>query len=159
VTSIDDYFSSLKRFLEIHKSIVALEPEYPFLRITDQTGRVNARLHFYDGSYLDLDEMIRIEWGVPVNYHYRYHYQRPDSPVTTYDDAPHVHEQLNAVSRQESDELPARLRRHGRLTISPACANMTLLIRRVAHLAEPPRVGTGGELVRAPSRAERSSAR
>ncbi len=25
---------------------------------------------------------------------------------------------------------------HGRLTISPACADMTLLIRRVAHLAE-----------------------
>lgn len=94
MTSIDDYFSSLKRFLEKHKSIVALEPEYPFLRITDQTGRVNARLHFYDGSYLDLDEMIRIEWGVPVNYHYRYHYQRPDSPVTTYDDAPH-HPELN----------------------------------------------------------------
>ena len=28
--------------------------------------------------------------------------------------------------------------RHGRLTISPACAGMTLLIRRVAHLAERP---------------------
>jgi hypothetical protein len=25
---------------------------------------------------------------------------------------------------------------HGRLTVSPACADMTLLIRRVAHLAE-----------------------
>ena len=25
---------------------------------------------------------------------------------------------------------------HGRLTISPACADMTLLIRRVPHLAE-----------------------
>ncbi|WHZ17629.1 MAG: hypothetical protein OJF52_004481 [Nitrospira sp.] len=26
--------------------------------------------------------------------------------------------------------------RHGRLTILPACADMTLLIRRVAHLAD-----------------------
>jgi len=89
VRTIDDYFSSLTRFLEKRKSIVALEPDFPYQRITDQFGRVNARLRFFDGSYLDIDEMVRIEHGVAVNYNYRYHYQRPDGPVVTYDDTPH----------------------------------------------------------------------
>jgi hypothetical protein len=89
VNTIDDYFSSLTRFLQKHKSIIGLEPEFPFQRITDQFGRVNARLSFFDGSYLDIDEMVRIERGGAVNYNYRYHYQRPDEPVITYDDTPH----------------------------------------------------------------------
>lgn len=89
MNTIDDYFSSLTRFLQKHKSIVGLEPEFPFQRITDQFGRVNARLRFFDGSYLDIDEMVRIERGGTVNYNYRYHYQRPDGPVITYDDTPH----------------------------------------------------------------------
>lgn len=86
---VDDYFFSLTRFLQKHKSIVGLEPDFPFQRITDRLGRVNARLHFFDGSYLDIDEMVRIEHGSAINYHYRYHYQRSDGPVITYDDAPH----------------------------------------------------------------------
>jgi hypothetical protein len=89
VRTIDDYFSSLTRFLEKRKSIVAIEPEHPFQRITEQFGRVNARLRFFDGSYFDIDEMVRIENGIAVNYNYRYHYQRPDGPVFTYDDTPH----------------------------------------------------------------------
>jgi len=89
VKTIDDYFSSLTRFLRKHKSIVGIEPEYPYLRITDHFGRVNARLHFFDGSYLDIDEMIRIGGGSAINYNYRYHYQRPQGPVITYDDTPH----------------------------------------------------------------------
>jgi len=89
VRTIDDYFSSLTRFLEKRKSIVALEPKHPFQRITEEFGRINARLRFFDDSYLDIDEMIRIEHGVAVNYNYRYHYQRQDGPVFTYDDTPH----------------------------------------------------------------------
>ena len=34
------------------------------------------------------------------------------------------------------ERVSGRTMRHGRLTVSPACANMTLLIRRVAHLTE-----------------------
>lgn len=71
--TVDDYFSSLSRFLQKHKSVVGLDPEYPFQRITDQFGRVNARVHFFDGSFLDIDEMVRIEHGAAVNYNYRYH--------------------------------------------------------------------------------------
>jgi hypothetical protein len=89
VNTVDDYFSSLNRFLQKHKSIAGLEPEVPYQRITDQFGRINARLRFFDGSFLDIDEMIRIERGMPVNYNYRYHYQRQDGPVITYDDTPH----------------------------------------------------------------------
>ncbi len=89
MNAVDDYFSSLARFLQKHNSIVGLEPEFPFQRITDRLGRVNARLHFFDGSYLDIDEMVRIERGSVINYNYRYHYQRSDGPVITYDDAPH----------------------------------------------------------------------
>lgn len=33
--------------------------------------------------------MVRIEHGGAVNYNYRYHYQRSDGPVVTYDDTPH----------------------------------------------------------------------
>lgn len=87
--TIDDYFSSLTRFLRKHKPIAGLEPAFPYQRITDHFGRVNARLHFFDGSYLDIDEMVRIEAGTVINYNYRYHYQRPEGPVITYDDTPH----------------------------------------------------------------------
>lgn len=87
--TVNDYFSSLSRFLQKHKGIVGLDPEYPFQRITDQFGRVNARVHFFDGSFLDIDEMIRVEDGAALNYNYRYHYQRPDGPCVTYDDTPH----------------------------------------------------------------------
>ncbi len=87
--TVDDYFSSLARFLGKYKSIVAIEPEYPFQRITEHLGRINARLHFFDGAYLDIDEMVRIEGGAAVNYNYRYHHQRQDGPVVTYDDTPH----------------------------------------------------------------------
>ena len=87
--TIDDYFSSLARFLQKQKSIVGLEPDSPFLRISAVVGRVNARLHFFDGSYLDIDEMVRIERGLAMNYNYRYHYQHQNGPVITYDDAPH----------------------------------------------------------------------
>lgn len=87
--TIDDYFLSLSRFLEKSQSIVRVDPDTPFHRVTDFVGRVEARLYFFDGSYLDVGEMVRIQSGFPVNYHYRYHWQRPDGPVWTYDDAPH----------------------------------------------------------------------
>lgn len=35
-----------------------------------------------------------------------------------------------------ASQVFALILRHCRLTISPACADMTLLIRRVAHLAQ-----------------------
>ena len=89
MNTIDDYFSSLTRFLRKHKSIVALEPEFPYQRVTDLVGRVNARLRFFDGSYLDIDELVRIERGIAINYNYRYHYQRLEGSVVTYDDTPH----------------------------------------------------------------------
>jgi hypothetical protein len=89
VRTIDDYFSSLARFIANSPSIVQVEPASPFHRITDFVGRVEARLHFFDGSYLDVGEMVRIEQGAPLNFHYRYHWQRPEGPVWTYDDAPH----------------------------------------------------------------------
>lgn len=87
--SVDDYFLSLSRFLSKSRSIVRVEPDDPFHRLTEAVGRVEARIHFYDGSFLEVGEMVRIDKGTPLNFHYRYHWQAPDGPRWTYDDAPH----------------------------------------------------------------------
>lgn len=87
--TIDDYFFSLSRFLEKTPSIVRVDSDTPFHRVTDFVGRVEARLYFFDGSYLDVGEMVRIQSGALINFHYRYHWQRLDGPAWTYDDAPH----------------------------------------------------------------------
>lgn len=49
-----------------------------------------------------------------------------------------VDEHRRSIVEVHSERRVARwsLGRHGRLTVSPACANVTLLIRRVAHLAQ-----------------------
>jgi len=85
---IEDYFSSVDKFLAKQMVVSKIEPQNLFRRISNTKGRIEARIYFFDGSYLDVGEMVAIERGVPLNYHYRYHYQRPEGPVFTYDDAP-----------------------------------------------------------------------
>ncbi len=40
--------------------------------------KVHPPFLFFDGAYLDIDEISRIERGMALNYNYRYHYQRPE---------------------------------------------------------------------------------
>lgn len=48
---------------------------------------------FSDESYLDVSESVQVEHGRSIPGPYRYHYQRPEGAVFTYDDTPH-HQEL-----------------------------------------------------------------
>jgi len=61
VNTVDDYFSSLTRFFRKHKGIVGLEPEFPYQRITDHFGRVNAAFAFSTAPTSTLHILGQIE--------------------------------------------------------------------------------------------------
>lgn len=128
--TIDDYFLSISRFLAKFRSIVKVEPENPFYRLTDVEGRVEARIHFYDGSFLDVGEMVRIEGGVPLNFHYRYHWQRPNGPALTYDDAPHHPEVETYPAHRHRYQGSLRMvEGHPRIRLSDAIEEVLRLLR------------------------------
>ena len=127
--TIDDYFPSLLRFLEKSQSIVRVDPDTPFHRVTDFVGRVEARLYFFDGSYLDVGEMVRIQRGIPINYHYRYHWQRRDGPVWTYDDAPHHPEvDTSPFHKHRYQETLQTVEGHPRIRLTEAIQEVLRLL-------------------------------
>jgi hypothetical protein len=86
---IDDYFSSLERSLSQHASAGKIEETFACLASDDYNGLVRCRLSFWDGSYLDIYEVVSTELGYPVRVHYSYTYIRQGQRVFRYDDAPH----------------------------------------------------------------------
>jgi hypothetical protein len=65
-------------------------------------GRIGARLRFYDGSLLELEEEVTlVEEQRIAKVYYKYHYQRADgSLVFRYDNAPH-HPQVSTFSHHK----------------------------------------------------------
>lgn len=86
--NIEDYFSGIERSLrrikgaEIHGSITCLASD-------DFNGLVRCRVSFWDGSFLDLYEVVSTEMGHPAKIHYSYTYMRGKERVFRYDNAPH----------------------------------------------------------------------
>ncbi|MDH7485211.1 MAG: DUF6516 family protein [Anaerolineae bacterium] len=64
--------------------------------VPDRTSRFSARLRFWDGSLLQVEEALVARMFVIVKVHYAYHYQRADgSLLFRYDNAPHHPELSN----------------------------------------------------------------
>ncbi|MDD2920822.1 MAG: DUF6516 family protein [Anaerolineales bacterium] len=85
---IGDYFSGIERSLRRIKS-AEIEGEVTCLTSDDFNGLVRCRVVFWDGSYLDLYEVVSTEMGHPIKLHYAYTYLKNGARVFRYDNAPH----------------------------------------------------------------------
>ena len=86
---IDDYFSAIERGLQQNVQIGKIEEPLTCLASDDYNGLIRCRVVFWDGSYLDLYEVVSTELGYPVRVHYAYTYLREGKRVFRYDNAPH----------------------------------------------------------------------
>jgi hypothetical protein len=63
---IADYFAGLERTLRRNPQVSKLEEPFTWLASDDCNGLVRGRVTLWDGSYLDLYEVISSELGYPV---------------------------------------------------------------------------------------------
>lgn len=86
---IDDYFAALERGLRRNVHIGQIEEPFTCLASDDYNGLIQCRVVFWDGSCLDIYEVVNTELGYPVRVHYAYTYVREGRRVFRYDNAPH----------------------------------------------------------------------
>lgn len=87
--TIYDYFSSVERGLRDNIKIGSVEEPITCLVSDDYNGLLRCRVFFWDGSYLDIYEVVSTEHGYPIRVHYAYTYLREGKRVFRYDNAPH----------------------------------------------------------------------
>ena len=86
--NIDDYFASIERGLRHNVNIGAVKDPLTCLVSDDYNGLLRCRISFWDGSCLDIYEVVSTELGYPVRIHYSYAYVRGNETVFRYDNAP-----------------------------------------------------------------------
>jgi len=86
---ITDYFDSVERGLRQNANIAQVDAPQAFLTSDDFNGLLRCRVHFWDGSFLDIYETVSTELGYPVRISYAYTYLREGERVFRYDNAPH----------------------------------------------------------------------
>lgn len=86
---INDYFISIERSLSQNPQISKIEEPVILLTSDDHNGLIRCRVTFWDGSFLDLYEVVSTELGYPVRINYSYTYLRNDQRIFRYDNAPH----------------------------------------------------------------------
>jgi hypothetical protein len=86
---IDDYFAAMERGLRQKVQVGSVKEPITCLASDDYNGLICCRVFFWDGSFLDLYEVVSTELGYPVRVHYAYTYIREGERVFRYDNAPH----------------------------------------------------------------------
>jgi hypothetical protein len=86
---IADYFAGLERTLRRNPQVSKHEEPFTCLASDDFNGLVRGRVFFWDGSYLDLYEVVSTELGYPVRISYAYTYLKDGRSAFRYDNAPH----------------------------------------------------------------------
>ncbi len=86
---IDDYFVSIERGLRQNPQISKIEEPITLLTSDAYNGLIRCRVTFWDGSILDIYEVVSTELGYPVRITYAYTYIRYDQRLFRYDNAPH----------------------------------------------------------------------
>ncbi len=86
---IDDYFGSFDRGIRKNHLIGKIDDPIILLTSDDFNGLIRCRVTFWDGSFLDIYEVVSTELGYPVRIGYSYSYIRYDRLVFRYDNAPH----------------------------------------------------------------------
>ncbi len=85
--NVQDYFTSVERGLRSNSLVVHLEILL-CIASDDFNGLLRCRAHFWDGSFLDIYEVVSTEPGYPLRIHYAYTYIR-EQLIFRYDNAPH----------------------------------------------------------------------
>jgi len=86
---IFDYFESLRRSIQQNRTIGFLEEPALMQAFDEHRGLFRARIFFWDGSCLTVDEVIDTQAGYPEILRYSYTYVKGDEHVFRYDNAPH----------------------------------------------------------------------
>ena len=87
--TIDDYFASIERSLRRAGQVSEIGEPFTCLASDDYNGVIRCRVIFWDGSFLDIYEVVSTELGYPVRLHYAYTYLRAGQRMFRYDNAPH----------------------------------------------------------------------
>lgn len=87
--NIDAYFGSLERSLIQNPLVSHLDEPLVCLASDDYNGLFRGRVYFWDGSFLDIYEVVSTELGYPVRVNYAYTYLREGQRVFRYDNAAH----------------------------------------------------------------------
>ncbi|MFQ5343858.1 MAG: DUF6516 family protein [Anaerolineae bacterium] len=86
---IFDYFESLRRSIQQNPTIGFVEDPVIMQAFDAYRGLFRARVFFWDGSHLTIDEIIDTEAGYPEILRYSYTYVKGSQHVFRYDNAPH----------------------------------------------------------------------
>lgn len=86
---VDDYFAAIDRGLRQNVRVGTIEEPITYTVSDDYDGLLRCRVYFWDGSYLDIYEVVSTELGYPVRVHYAYTYVREGRRVYRYDNTPH----------------------------------------------------------------------
>ena len=86
---ISDYFTSIERSLSQTPQISILEEPLILLASDEYNGLIRCRASFWDGSFLDIYEVVSTELGYPVRINYSYTYLSQGQVIFRYDNAPH----------------------------------------------------------------------
>ena len=82
------YFESLQRSIQQNHALCFLQE--PVMRaFDDHRGLFRARIFFWDGSCLTVDEIVDTQAGYPDLVSYSYTYVRGNEHLFRYDNAPH----------------------------------------------------------------------
>lgn len=87
--TIDAYFASVERNLLRKARLDPHDAAFECMASDDFNGLLRCRATFWDGSFLDIYEVVSTELGYPVRVHYAYSYVRHGHCVFRYDNAPH----------------------------------------------------------------------
>ena len=79
----------MERGLRQNVHIGTVEEPIVCLASDEYNGLIRCRVFFWDGSYLDIYEVVSTKAGYPVRVHYAYTYLRQGQRVFRYDNAPH----------------------------------------------------------------------
>ena len=86
---IFDYFEGLRRGIQQNHTIGFLEEPALAQAFDEYRGLFRARVFFWDGSSLTIDEVIDTELGHPKILRYSYTYVKGSQHIFRYDNAPH----------------------------------------------------------------------
>lgn len=85
--NLHNYLARLEAIIHSRQDI---EVEYLFtVQTSESKGAIRAKLLFYNGSFLDFAEQLRLRGRTVFRVNYTYHYQQGERCIFRYDNAPH----------------------------------------------------------------------
>lgn len=89
---IHDYFANIERGIREKRKIGFLAQPILALAFDEHHGLFRASVYFWDGSQLNLEEVVSTEHGYPEILRYSYTYTKGTTHIFRYDNAPHHRE-------------------------------------------------------------------